>query len=49
MNILRVVIGLIVGFILGSSWGLLNAPEKGYKTRKKLEKKIRKLSKNWNG
>lgn len=48
MNLIRIVFGLSIGFLVGSLWGVLNAPEKGYKTRKKLNKKFKKEMKNWN-
>lgn len=42
MNILRFFLGFSFGFLIGGTWGLMNAPEKGYKTRKRLSKKAQK-------
>lgn len=46
MSYVKFFSGLCIGFVIGSSWGILNAPQKGYKIRKRLSKKARKHWKN---
>lgn len=42
MNFFRVFIGLCIGLLIGCTIGVLNAPDKGYKTRKRLKKDCKK-------
>lgn len=42
-NLSKIIIATSVGFIAGSTLGLLFAPKKGKKTRKDISKKSKKL------
>ncbi len=45
MSLVTFISGLGIGFVIGGSWGILNARQKGYKVRKRLAKIARK---HWN-
>ncbi len=47
MSFVKFFSGLFIGLAIGSSWGILNAPQKGYKIRRRLSKKARKQWKNF--
>ena len=49
MNVFRVFVGISIGFLIGGAVGLLNAPDKGYKTRKRLTKDCKKRWKKYVG
>lgn len=46
MGLVKFISGLGIGFVIGSSWGILNARQKGYKVKRRLRKIARKHWKN---